>query len=209
MKSIVLGLIFAATSVSANTTFDTVKVSDGKTAYCKTKYDLHRAKTGVYTGKAIKAELEEGKINFQVKLNFLACIEKEGKFQFVYKKPYAEFLYKTFTTKDTVSAKASEVHLKAYKDGVYKILTNQKLPDASSQVRNIEVSLEDALNEKQIEQLKNGKTVKGNFDFWISKKMTYTIEAQAVRFNDLVSFGSYRINFEISDSDTGLKINLL
>jgi hypothetical protein len=71
------------------------------------------------------------------------------------------------------------------------------------QTKTIEVSITDVLNNTDI------KTGKGSFDFWVVKKMNYTIESEGVDFNDMVNFGSYRINFEIKETIEGFKVNLL
>lgn len=203
MKRIILGLSLISTAVFANPEFNTVKVSDGKVAHCKTKYDLYRSKAGVYSAKATSVKLENDTIRFEIDLKFLACVQEEETFKFVYKKPYAKFEWATLNRESTVTAKATDVRLKAFKDGVYKILTNQLLTDEAMQTKTIEVSITDVLNNTDI------KTGKGSFDFWVVKKMNYTIESEGVDFNDMVNFGSYRINFEIKETIEGFKVNLL
>jgi hypothetical protein len=203
MKKIILVLALISTSLFAGTEFNTVKVSDGKVALCKTKYDLYRSKTGVYSAKATSVTLEEGNISFEVNLKFLACVEENEVFKFVYKKPYAKFQWPTLNRESTVTTQANDVRLKAFKDGVYKVLTNQLLEDEENQTKTITVSLSDVLNNSDSE------IGKGSFDFWIVKKMNYTILNEGVDFNDLVNFGSYRIRFEVKETVDGLKAILL
>ncbi|MBK26302.1 MAG: hypothetical protein CME70_20045 [Halobacteriovorax sp.] len=201
MKKIILATMLISTAAMANPEFNTVKVSDGKVAHCKTSYDLYRNKVGVYSAKATSATITDDTIEFKINLKFLACEKNEDSYNFVYKKPYARFEYNTVSTQDLIVAKASEVKLKAYKDGVYKILTAQLIENESKVTKTIKVSLSDALD--------NSESNKGSIDFWIVKKMNYQIENQDVNFNDLRNFGSYRINFKVEETVDGPKVNLL
>ncbi|MFT6069336.1 MAG: hypothetical protein ACJAT2_003428 [Bacteriovoracaceae bacterium] len=209
MKKIALALALVTTSVFSATTFNTVKISDGKSAYCKSKNDIHRNKIGVYSAKAVSAKTDNQNINFNIELKFLSCVKQNDKFTFIYKKPYAEFSWETFTTKDQVVASASEVRLKAYKDGVYRLLNNTVIPDIAKQTQQINISLEDVLNQEQVEELSNGSKIKGSFDFWISKKVQYSIQAQDINFTNMRNFGSFRVHFEVTKTEKGLSIKLI
>ncbi len=201
MKGIIVASMLFSMTALATTEFNTVKVSDGKVAHCKTSYDLYRNKLGVYMAKASDAIISDQTIEFKIDLKFLACEKNGDNYGFVYKKPYSRFEYKTVSTEDLIVAKATEVKLKAYKDGIYKILTNQAIEDETSITKTISVSLTDALDKAESNT--------GSIDFWIVKKMNYVIENQDVNFNDLRNFGSYRINFKIEETDEGLKVKLI
>jgi hypothetical protein len=203
MKRIMLALALISTSVFAGTEFNTIKVQDGTVARCKVKYDLHRNKEGVYTAEATSVKLEDETLTFEVDLKFLACTKENDTFKFFYKSPYSKLEWPTSSGESVVVAQAKEVSLKAYKDSVYKILTDQVLDREEKQTRTITVALKDVLNNAE------GVTGKGSFDLWISKKMNYTVESQGVEFNKIVHYGSYRIHFEVKETVEGLKASLL
>ncbi len=201
MKKIIIALAVLSATVPAETEFNTVKSFDGKAVHCKTIHDLYRNKTGLYLAKATAATIEDQRISFKINLSFLACVKEEERFKFVYKGPYEKFQYSTVLVEDMMVAQAKEVKLKAYKDGVYKILTSQIIEDDSKQVQTITVDLKDVLNA--------GNKKRGSIDFWVVKKMNFSIEGQGVDFDEMINYGSYRINFNIVNTEEGLKVNLL
>lgn len=213
MKTIILGLSILSMSTFAGTTFNTVKVSDGKTAYCKSKIDLNSSKIGVYVAKATGASVEDETISFDIELKFLACVKNNESFNFVYKAPYEASKYETIRTTpgvdNQVTVTPQEVRLKAVKDGVYKVFSNQLLGNASKQTVNMNISLEDVLNQDQLNKLMDEGSVKGSFDVWIDKKMNYIIHQNDSEFMELVNYGSYRVLFEIINDEKELRIFLL
>ena len=70
MKTIILGLSILSMSTFAGTTFNTVKVSDGKTANCKSKIDLNSSKIGVYVAKATGQVLKMRRLVLILNLSF-------------------------------------------------------------------------------------------------------------------------------------------
>lgn len=213
MKKIILGITLLSFAAMADTTVTTVKVADGKTAICKTKLDLYRNRTGAYSAKAIAARAEDETISVDVELKFLLCVQSNDEFQFVLKGPLESSTYQTVTTvagqRNEVQVTPSDVRLKAFKDGIYKILNNTELSNDSVQEQTITVALSDVLNPQQRLQLDEQKAVTGSFDIWVSKKLNFVVEQTGTDFSQISHFGSYRIHFKITKDEKGTSVTLL
>ncbi|PIP95427.1 MAG: hypothetical protein COW00_13060 [Bdellovibrio sp. CG12_big_fil_rev_8_21_14_0_65_39_13] len=213
MKKIILGISLLSFAAMANTTVNTVKVADGKTATCKSKLDLYRNRTGAYSAKAVAATADDQSISVDVELKFLACTQTNDAIQFVLKGPLETSTYQTVTTvagqRNEVQVTPSDVRLKAFKDGIYKILNNTELSNESIQEQTITVALADVLNPEQMLKLDEQKIITGSFDIWVSKKLNFVVEQTGTDFTQLSNFGSYRIHFKLTKDEKGTSITLL
>jgi hypothetical protein len=202
MKNTSLTLLLCLVSLSSFAKVNTVKISDGKSAYCKTKKDLYRNRIGAYNARATEIQLiDEETIKVDIKLKFLTCEKSGDAFNFSLTKPYHTLTYPSLNRASgqrvPVTVTPHEVRFKAFKDGVYKKLTDQLVDNQASQVVSIYLQLSDVMNQQQLEQLEEKVSTNASFDIWTSKLLNYEEETSGIEFKKLVNFGSYRIHFNI------------
>jgi hypothetical protein len=205
MKKLILLLSVALSFNSFAATLQTVKVSDGKVAHCKTKYDMNRNKLGAYTLKASSAEIVEETISMKLKVSFFKCVENNGRLGFSYALPFETT---NWTTGDQdASALVNSVKLKAYQDGVYKVLFDQELTDESRQNIEFSTDFSSLVSEDEIQAIESGVAVIKSIDFSLVKNIN--IISGDLDMTSNRSFGSFRVRISLEKSAEGIKVRQL
>lgn len=202
MRSLfIFGLLFITFIASSQASLTTVKSYDGKIAYCQKKFDVFRARNGVYRGKALNLKVTPDAVTLDISLNFLACVENAGKFGFVSIAPYEEVEFETISMSNEshlVQVITSEAFLKVYNESEYSILISKKITNETKQTISISIPLENVVTSEQLAKMNKGKAVKGSFDFWVAKKLTYKSLHKPYNMSFMKNLGSYRVFFEAS-----------
>lgn len=187
----------------------TVKVADGTSATCKTQLDVNgrRNRLGAYRAQAKSAELVDGKVKVGLTLQFLKCENLRGTYGFAAVSPYKTTVFSNPLLEDREhksQVTVSDVRLKGYKDGVYKVLVNSRIPDDEKgiQTLTIEVPAEELINDSQ--RNLEGK-FNANLDLWLSKQVRFESLSDASKsFDDNVNYGSFRVHLNVESDGTSI-----
>lgn len=202
MKKLVLTTLIVIGSfveLQAQAPLKTLKVADGSLARCRTKADFHsmRNRSGVYRFRALGAEVEREKLKIMIALEFFKCTQSEDTYEFVRVSPYETLSYSHlgFHGANEVEVSVNEARLKAYKDGEYKILSDQEIENGNKKVHLVAalVDLEDVLNEQD----------NASVDFFLTKDLTYNNLTTGDSFRDHVAYGSFRVHLKVSWNGNG------
>lgn len=185
----------------------TLKVSDGKSAYCKTKYDAYRNKLGAYMlkGKSISINNETLLININV--TALKCKSRNGRFQFQLMQPYQNLVYRS--GKNLITVDVLDARIKGYVDGEYELLVDKVLSDHRFQLMTLRISKDELLTNQDRENLKNGKTIKKSLDLWMNKLLRFHNVTTNKISRSQNNFGAYRLHFKLEETNTGMIVELL
>lgn len=197
--------LMALLAMSASNTFalETIKVLDGKTAYCKTKYDQFRARLGAYSLNAKAISVDDEKITITTDLKFLKCVYEDSAYNWENSTAMASHEY-TIPNADgslrTIEVVANKAELRAYRDGVYRILSTIDLSDKAVET-NIEIMLGDFLTVDEMDRLANGEKLTLGLDAFLIKNVSFLGLDNDLRMNK--SFGTFRIRFELEQNNDG------
>jgi hypothetical protein len=210
-----IGLIFLVSIPNLASSVRTLRVADGKTAHCKSDYDISRYKTGVYSARVLKVEGRQERILFTVKLNFHQCKNVNNRYQFVPAGPYQSSTHQipviSLEDKHTQTLRITplDVRLRGFRDGLYKLKVNQQLSRANQQTVVFSIPLTELLSQSECDQIAAGLTVKTDFDFWLHKKLRRENLDSGYELIDTVSYGRFRAYFNIAVDGERLKVMLL
>lgn len=203
MKKIIGLLVIFSTLSALASSVKTLKVFDGATAYCHNAEDVVRLRHGVYTAEAVAVSLNnnESKISVKTKLNFYRCTGKGSSIGFQSASPKITVNQKV--DDNSVSIHTSKVKFLAYQDGVYKILAEEQLGSASSQFVTLQLDVADLMdNEGSPLNVRRGN-LNGNIDLIIQKEITVQ-GGDIAPYKDLLSYGAFRVHFEINNGKAHL-----
>lgn len=197
MKStlLLLGVLLSSPSFAAQTT--TVKVADGTSAYCRSDKDLNSRGNaiGLYKVKASKAQIVEDFVEVEVDIQFLKCTKSSRGFSFQEVAPFAGTnIFQNFYGKD-VEVKTEAIELKAYKDGVYKVLFNQDVVlNEAQQKITMTLPIEEVLNNGT----QNRTIYEASFDIFMIKDLSYNRLDGKASVKNKARYGSYRIHMDLN-----------
>lgn len=201
MKFFLMALLAMGTS---NTfALETIKVLDGKTAYCKTKYDQYRARLGAYSLNAKSISVDDEKITIGTELKFLNCVYSDGAYAWENSTAMASHEYTIPYDLDstrTITVVANKAELRVFRDGVYKIINTIDLSDKAVDT-DIEVLLGDFLTIDEMDRLSNGETLTLGLDAFLLKNVSFIGLDNDLRTNK--NFGTFRIRFELKQNNDG------
>ncbi len=208
MKSLKLILIaiLSLSSVYANEV-NTVKVWDGAVASCKSKKDALRFKSGAYKFFTTSAEISESStLVLPFILQFLNCEEVNGEFKMVSSLPYSGY---TYTFGNVVAENSvSEVRVKAYRDGHYKVLMDQVVQNTKVTSLKFDEDLSKVLTNEEALELEDKGQVKISVDFFILKQVN-TVSNTGSDFNRNIPFGSFRVHVLLKKNQDQIKASLI
>lgn len=187
--------------------FTSVKVFDGTTASCNSKADQIRYRSGAYRFKALNAQVTNSynlEINFA--LEFLKCSETRSGFQLTEALPYAEFSYE-FGDHVAVNS-IGDVKIKAYRDGLYKILMEESLANTSKMKLTFDQDIATVLTERELETLDRLGEVKTSIDFFVVKNVK-TSSTNSSEFKRNINYGSFRVHVKLEKKDGFVKANII
>ena len=198
-------LLMALLSLAATNTFalETIKVLDGKVAYCKTKLDQYRARLGAYSLNATGISVDDEKISITTELKFLKCVNSGDEYAWEETSAMAEHQHNVPNADGstrTVTVVANKAELRAYRDGVYTVIATVDLSDKSIET-DIELMLGDFLTVAEMNQLATGQTLKLSVDAFLLKNVSFLGLDSDLRMNR--SFGTFRIRFELKQNNDG------
>lgn len=199
MKAILLSFLCLSTLASTGIS---VKVSDGTVATCKTKSDVHRFKFGAYKAALKEIAVNSDVASFDLKIDFLSCQNKDGDINFSSVKPLDGFNYQSVSFEKgiiDVEVQPESVKMISYRDGVYKIISDVELSNDEQQIVKLDIKVEDLLSSTEIENLRNGQEVIGNFDYMLQKSVVINGSSAAEKIN----FGAFRIHFKAKVDKSG------
>lgn len=195
--------ILLAGSAQAQTKLQTLKVADGTVSVCKSEHDVvsRRNRLGAYRAKALTAEMDGENIQLKVALSFLKCSNSRGQVGFVSTSPYESttFANPILGNADHKSkVTVSDVRLKGYKDGVYKLIVDQEVNDEGIQIVSVEVPVKDIVSEGTYENFN------ANLDLFVSKKVRFqSLEDASKVFDDVSNFGKFRVHLKVETDEAG------
>lgn len=211
-----LATLLISFSAFSKVDFQTVKVADGTSAYCNSKKDFYENPNGVYRAKAQSVKLiNDNTLSIDLTLVFLKCINEDNRFGFTYASPYEQYAYQTLNFKsdyNTVRVTPLNISLKGYKDGVYNLLVDSKVPEMTEgQVTmTIEVPVEQILdkNQKTI-TLSDGKIITGSIDLFLQKTMSYYVEqSEKKEITKTLSYGAFRLHVQLQEVNGQMTVRL-
>lgn len=200
----VLSLLFSLGTLAAQAT--TVKVADGTSAYCKNERDTQSRKNaiGLYRIKAKEASIQDSDtVAVKIDLSFLKCLKSSSRgFNFKEVAPFSpNSLFKTSGNR-IISVKTEEITLKGYKDGVYKLLVDQKIEkNLGRQEITLLLPIESILNDRS----QNRPTYDANIDLMITKKLNFSTPDGELSVNDQTTYGAFRIHLNL-DLEKGIAL---
>ena len=208
MKKLVLTFFFGLVSlceVHAQSSLTTLKVADGSLAKCRTKADFYSARnrSGVYRFRALGAEVENEHVKVLIALEFFKCSRSGESYGFAKIAPYETLRYSHlgFHSTNEVEVIVNEARLKAYKDGDYRILSDQKIEHGAGEVYVLaaRIELKDIVNMST----PSFKDYDSSVDFFLAKNLTYNNLTTGDSFRDRISYGSFRVHLKVSRDDKG------
>jgi hypothetical protein len=213
MRNLILPLL-TLMAFNSNAAFQTVKVSDGTTAYCNKDYSQYsRANMhGAYRARAMKVDIsEEGMVEVEVRMQFLRCAKKDGLLRFVNYSPLSSVETRVFGLNGKMNPVQIDVEraaIKVFKDGVYKLLQESELEDNAIQTVKIQVPLEETLTGMANKELELGSKVRGNFDIMINKNVSLENKVKGYMIKTNARLGAFRVHFDVEKSSKGFKATL-
>ncbi len=207
-----LTLLTASAQVSASVT--TTKVSDGTVAVCKKAYDVHKRSNlnGVYRAKAHKINItEDGIAEIDLILIFQRCATKGAKVGFVSHSPLKKVetqVYGLGKKFNDIEISTESAVVKAYKDGVYKLLQENNLKDKSAQAHRLSIPVESLMSDMDKKELEFGNKAQGSFDIMIQKQIRLENLSKNYSMRTTSNLGAFRIRFDIERNGETLEATL-
>lgn len=183
---------------------ETIKVLDGKSAYCKTKTDVARSRMGAYSLNADAVSVTDGQVTIETTLKFLRCKANRNGFAWERISPLETLDYTTpqlgRQAPKKITVITNKVSLKAYRDGVYTVFSEQELFDDSEKV-DVTFALNELMNETEQALFDAGLEVKLNADVFLVKNITILGLSSDYRANK--GYGAFRVRFSVQKDDEG------
>lgn len=196
MKTTLAAIALTLSSQAFASQLSTIKVFDGTSAYCRSEKDvLTRGNAiGLYRVKATKVALKENKVDVQLQLRFLKCEKSDKGYGFTEVAPLGNS--QSFLGFDGASTQVTteNVHVKGYKDGVYRVLFNEKVTQNAGQ-QNLSVSI--PVEEILENATENRNKFDASFDVFIIKKLKFERSNGEMSFHDRVPYGSFRVRMNL------------
>ncbi|EQC43176.1 hypothetical protein [Bacteriovorax sp. DB6_IX] len=206
--------LLVLTAFNSSAQIQTVKVSDGTTAYCKKDYDVYRRANmnGVYRAKAQNIKVtEDGKIEVEIAMAFLRCAATKSGYQFIAHSPLSPATTKAIQMNGAlanINIETKDATPRVFKDGDYSLLQKSELADKSLQIQKVTLPLEKVLNSAQEQKLNETGKTNGNFDIFIHKNISIVNEMSQKQFNTTATLGAFRIHFSLEETANGTKAKL-
>ncbi len=195
---------FMGLSMFNSYALETVKVLDGKKAMCKTKVDVARSRMGAYTLNADSVSVTDGQVTIETTFKFLRCKASGEGFAWEVISPLETL---TYTTPQLDNLPANEITvitnkatLKAYKDGVYSVFSEQELLD-DSQNLDVTFGLDQLMSEADKVLFDAGLEVKLAADIFLVKNIT--LEGLSFDYRSNKGYGTFRVRFSVQKDDAG------
>jgi len=215
MRTSLLALLALFTaSTQASTNISTTKVSDGTVAVCKKGYDVHKRSNlnGVYRAKAHKINItEDGMAEIDLILIFQRCASNDGKVGFISHSPLKKVetqVYGLDKKFNDIEVNTESAVIKAYKDGVYKLLQENNLKDKSVQAQRLTVPVESLMSDMDKKELELGNKAQGSFDIMIQKQVRLENLSKNYSMRTTSNLGAFRIRFDIERNGETLEATL-
>ncbi len=219
MKKLALFCSFAAIlTVNAKvSSTNTVKVFDGQRAYCNKKSDVFRYRMQAYKINKLVIKNSDNLLNLNLDLTMLECkADGEGNNPYYFSKVNAfdSFSYDVLTGVNDdgsrvfnhVEANTSDVKLKVYQDGKYKLLRDIRVESDKNAQLNFDTTLEvsDLLNIDQQNSLENGEMVKTAFDFMMTRNLV--LSSKSNEFKSTQKYGAFRVHLVLKKVNNEIKV---
>ena len=200
MKFLLVALL--AMSTFSSYALETVKVSDGKAAYCKTKHDTFRSRFGAYKISAQSVGVADGIVKIETNFKFMTCIADGEDFSWVQISPLEELRFQTPLPTDSreITVITNSATLKLMRDGVYKTLDEVELTDDTA-TPELQFELDRFLTDSEKEAFEAGELVKINTDIFMIKNIT--LEGLSMEYQSNKGFGAFRFRFSVQKNDDG------
>ncbi|WP_127717621.1 hypothetical protein [Halobacteriovorax sp. HLS] len=180
-------------SISFSYALETVKVFDGTERTCESEKDIFLNRNGAYRAKALKSEMNDQQVELTVKFEFLTCAKTDEGYKFVQIDPYSNTEYKIHALDgeiQTVNVLPINGYLKAYQDGVFKLIDRKELAFKAVQNHVVQIDLKDL---KQ----------KPSIDLAVSKEVILdSVDTQII---DTIRYGAFRVHFDVKETGASLK----
>jgi hypothetical protein len=199
-------LLASALTTQAHSGLETLKLMDGKTAYCKEAQDLYRNRLGAYTVKATDIRTHSSGIELSLEVQSFQCQGSENKFGWVPSGHLETMNYVSRTGQFGVEAIANNASLRGFRDGIYQLLVNIDLANNTQNVK-LDLDYNDLLVDSEVQALENGQTIVMSIDFFMLKNVSFIGGEQPHRTN--ISYGAYRVRFSLEQTDDGVSAKVL
>ncbi len=195
-----IALAFSAFTFTNANALETIKILDGKVAFCKTSQDQYRHRLGAYTFKAQEIKLENDQVTIATQLRFLKCTKLGETFGFIETTPLATTEFNVVGRSTPVRIIANNAVLRVFRDGVYKLL-DEVIIDEKSMSVEISFDLNDLVTEAEAQRISNGEKVLVDADAFLLKNLSF--EGLGYDYRSNHAYGAYRIRFTVEKSDNG------
>lgn len=195
MKSLVTALLFIL-PLSMAQALETIKLFDGKVAYCRNKADQFRHRLGAYTltTDSVKMDGEDVVLNFS--LQSVQCQKSGRGFGWARTGHLSESEFSSSEVQ-IVTVTPNSARLRSYRDGVFQLLGDVELDNQTKEV-TLRFSLQDFLKEQEWNSLRDGKEVLVDIDSFLLKNLTLT---GSIEMRTNISYGAYRTRFSLKLED--------
>ena len=194
MKTTLIALLFSL-PLFASEHSSIVKVFDGSIAKCNSAQDVLDTQLGVYRANIVSTSISKANVNIVLKLEMLKCKRSFTGYAFVAQNPFHDF---SISGRDGSETKASvkELSLKGYVDGQYKLLVNEKLRKAATQLVAFSVKKSALIGSTSADTISLGETRVMALDIWLSKRMRMVNIANNYDDVSNVNYGAFRIRIK-------------
>lgn len=202
MKYILVALM-GLSMFNANA-LETIKVLDGKKAFCEKKTDVFRSRMGAYTLNADAVSVTDGQVTIETTFKFLRCNKVGESFAWEVLSPLETLTYQTpqigNQPSNEITVITNKATIKAYRDGIYSVLTEQELIDDSQNI-DVTFALDEVMSEADKLLFDAGLEVKLDTDIFLVKNIT--LEGLGFDYRSNSGFGAFRVRYSVQKDDAG------
>lgn len=183
---------------------ETIKILDGKKALCEKKTDVARSRMGAYTLNADAISVTDGQVSIETTFKFLRCQASGDGFAWEVISPLETLTYKTPQLNNQpaneITVVTNSASIKAYRDGVYSVLSEQVLLDDTQNI-DVTFALDALMNETEKALFEAGLEVKLAADIFLVKNIT--LYGLNFDYRSNKGYGAFRVRFSVQKDDEG------